>query len=67
MNATDARKITNESKVIIEKINEAAFKGLDEITVDNVSNIVIEGLKKLGYQIKSYSCGMNEMAYKIIW
>ena len=67
MNATEARQITIESKDIIEKINVAAFNGLNKITVDNISTAVKEGLTKLGYEVKCCSCGNNESNFNISW
>lgn len=67
MNAKEARQVSIESKVIMEKINEAAFNGLDKITIDTLSVIVAQGLKNLGYGVTTKSSGMNEYVYEISW
>ena len=68
MTAKEAKQISLESKSIIDKINEAAFKGLTTITIYNsISKTVYDGLQKLGYNIKSNSGGYNETYYIISW
>lgn len=67
MKAEEARKITLESKSIMDKINTAAFDGKNKITVDSLTDIVETGLRKLGYNIQSRSSGFNEYVYDIEW
>lgn len=68
MTAKEAKQVSIESKFIMEKINEAAFNGLNKIIIDNnINNTVYFGLQKLGYNIKSISGKMNESNYEISW
>lgn len=67
MTAKEAKQVSIESKFIMEKINEAAFNGLNKIIIGNISNTVYFGLQKLGYSIKSISGKMNESSYEISW
>ena len=67
MTAQEAKKLTEESKKIMDQINIAAFEGKSKITVFSLSTIVYEGLKTLGYSIKSIEGGINETNYEISW
>ncbi len=67
MTAQEAKKLTEESKKIMDQINIAAFDGKSKITVFSLSTIVNEGLKKLGYTIKTFPGGINETNYEISW
>jgi hypothetical protein len=67
MTAEEARKITVESKSIMDKIKDAAFKGESKITVFTLTTTIRDALKKLGYHIKSVDGGINETNYEISW
>ena len=67
MTAQEAKKITLESKEVMDKINAAAFDGKSKITVFSLSATVHDGLKKLGYTIKTFPGGINETNYEISW
>lgn len=67
MNAKEAKQISIESKEIMGKITEAAFKGETSITCYSLSSKVVDGLRTLGYDVCSYPAGFNETNYEISW
>ena len=67
MTAKEAREISVESAKVMEEITKAAFEGKKEIIVFSLSTIINQGLIKLGYNVKSFNGGPNEINYKISW
>lgn len=67
MAAKEAKQISDESAKVMEEITKAAFDGKTEITVSSLSTIINQGLIKLGYNVKSFNGGPNEINYKISW
>ena len=48
MTAKEAKQVSIESKVIMEKISEAAFNGLNKIIInDNITNLYILDYRNL--------------------
>lgn len=67
MTAKEARQISEESAKVMEEVTKAAFEGKKEITVFSLSTIVNQGLVKLGYNVKAFNGGPNEINYRISW
>ena len=67
MTAEEARNITIESKAIMDTINATAFSGKSKIVVSSLSITTCDGLKKLGYIVRTLKGGINETNYEISW